>query len=119
FGCRTYPFDRLRHAPSKAEGAGSERSRRIGFVFPFPENGKFLIFFLYQRSYVNFCLTKTCPELVEGLALFCKKGAICRGSSTIIEQVSCDLISCYLAGLHHVTLVPWFPYSALRHLSSV
>jgi len=30
----------------------------FGFVFPFPGNGKFLIFFLYQRAYVNYRLTK-------------------------------------------------------------
>jgi len=51
----------------------------FGFVFPWPENGKFLIFFLYQRAYVNLNLTEI------GFVLQ-KNRPICRTFSTLVEQ---------------------------------
>jgi len=48
----------------------------FGFVFPWPENGKFLIFFLYQRAYVIFNIIKI------GFVLQ-KIGPICRGFSAM------------------------------------
>jgi len=53
-------LDWLKPVLSEVEGLAL-----FGFVFPWPENGKFLIFFLYQRAYVNLNLQK--------LALFCIK----------------------------------------------